>query len=82
MHMHWIAASLVSAFFLGCYDLFTKASVRDNAVLPAILIANACSAAIWLALMCAQAANPGALPEILMVEQSLDARQHLLLFTL
>ena len=37
--MHWIVASLVSAFFLGCYDLFTKHAVRDNAVLP-VLFAN------------------------------------------
>lgn len=77
--MHWIVASLVSAFFLGCYDLFTKASVRGNAVLPVLFLSNVCSAVVWLALMGAQAANPAALPEILHVEP-LDARRHLLLF--
>lgn len=78
--MHWIVASLVSAFFLGCYDLFTKASVRENAVLPVLFFANLCSATVWLVLMGMQAANPAALPEILHVESSLTAHQHLLLF--
>ncbi|MDF9834150.1 transporter family protein [Ereboglobus sp. PH5-5] len=77
--MHWIVASLVSAFFLGCYDLFTKASVRGNAVLPVLFFANVCSAAVWLALMGARVASPGAVPEILWVEP-LNAHQHLLLF--
>jgi drug/metabolite transporter (DMT)-like permease len=49
--MHWIIASLVSAFFLGCYELSTKQSVHDNAVLPVLFFANLCSASIWLALM-------------------------------
>jgi len=49
--MPWIAASLVSAFFLGCYDLCTKHAVRDNAVLPVLFFANLCSATVWLTLM-------------------------------
>jgi hypothetical protein len=32
--MHWIAASLLSALFLGVYELCTKHAVRDNAVIP------------------------------------------------
>ncbi|WP_414660478.1 EamA family transporter [Horticoccus sp. 23ND18S-11] len=66
--MHWIVASLVSAFFLGCYDLFTKHAVRDNAVLPVLFFANVCSATIWLALMSFAAAAPGVLPASLVVE--------------
>src|SRR5687767_3773925 len=34
--MHWIAASLLSALFLGFYELGTKHAVRDNAVLPVL----------------------------------------------
>src|SRR3954462_4889767 len=60
--MHWILASLVSAFFLGCYDLSTKHAVRENAVLPVLFFANVCSAAVWLALMALQASSPGVLP--------------------
>lgn len=49
--MHWIVASLVSAFFLGCYDLCTKQAVRGNAVLPVLFLANVCSASVWCTLM-------------------------------
>jgi uncharacterized membrane protein len=60
--MHWIAASLVSAFFLGCYDLCTKHAVRDNAVLPVLFLANLCSACVWGTLMAIEALSPGTLP--------------------
>lgn len=60
--MHWVAASLISAFFLGCYDLCTKHAVRENAVLPVLFLANVCSASVWLTLMGLQAAAPGTLP--------------------
>lgn len=61
--MPWIVASLVSAFFLGCYDLCTKHAVRDNAVLPVLFFANTFSASLWLAAMALSAAAPGTLPE-------------------
>ncbi len=73
--MHWIAASLVSAFFLGCYDLCTKHAVRGNAVLPVLFLANVCSASIWLLLMAYDALAPGALPSRFIVP-SLTLAQH------
>lgn len=76
--MTWIVASLVSAFFLGCYDLCTKHAVRDNAVLPVLFFANVCSAAIWLAIMGLGAAAPGLLPASLAVAP-LTVHQHGLL---
>ncbi|OAM87599.1 DMT family transporter [Termitidicoccus mucosus] len=79
--MHWILASLVSAFFLGCYDLATKQSVRENAVLPVLFWTNVCSALVWLALMAWQSASPDIfppLPELLLVEP-VSPKQHLLL---
>jgi bacterial/archaeal transporter family protein len=69
--MHWVFASLISAFFLGCYELSTKHAVRENAVLPVLFFANVCSAGVWLLLMTAE----GALPAILRVEP-LTAAQH------
>jgi transporter family protein len=74
--MHWIAASLISALFLGCYDLCTKHAVRDNAVLPVLFFANLCSAAIWSGLMAVPVFVPGALPMTLQVA-SLTWEQHL-----
>jgi len=73
--MPWIAASLVSAFFLGCYDLFTKHAVRDNAVLPVLFFANLCSATLWLAGMGLEALHPGTLPATFVVAP-LGAAQH------
>jgi bacterial/archaeal transporter family protein len=60
--MHWVAASLMSALFLGFYDLSNKRSVRDNAVFPAIFFANVCAAGVWLIAMTVQAMKPGAMP--------------------
>jgi len=76
--MPWLVASLVSAFFLGCYDLCTKHAVRDNAVLPVLFFANLCSASVWLLLMAVHAAAPAALPASLAVAP-LTAAQHGLL---
>ena len=74
--MHWIAASLISALFLGCYDLCTKHAVRDNAVLPVLFLANVISASVWLVLMTATAIRPAAMPAVLTVS-SLNFTQHL-----
>lgn len=74
--MHWIVASLVSAFFLGCYDLSTKHAVRGNAVLPVLFLANGCSALIWLVLQRGSALAPPAFAPTLHVD-TLTGFQHL-----
>lgn len=76
--MPWIAASLISAFFLGCYDLCTKHAVRDNAVLPVLFFANLCSACVWLSLMALHSFVPDVLPAALAVAP-LTVSQHFLL---
>ena len=73
--MNWIFAALISAVFLGGYDLCTKHAVRQNAVLPVLFLANLCSTAIWLCLIAVQRAQPGWLPAVLLVPH-LDAMQH------
>jgi transporter family protein len=73
--MHWIALSLISAFFLGWYELSTKHAVNGNAVLPVLFFTNLCSAGIWLALMGVAATFHG-LPVALVVEP-LTGAQHL-----
>jgi drug/metabolite transporter (DMT)-like permease len=65
--MHWIAASLVAAGFLGAYELFTKHAVRENAVLPVLFLSNVCGASVWLALIFLQHACPDLLPDALLV---------------
>ena len=76
--MNWILLSLLSAIFIGGYDLCTKHAVRGNAVLPVLFLGNLCSASIWIALLLLQRANPGLLPDIFSVP-ALDAHQHALL---
>lgn len=76
--MHWIVASLMSALFLGCYELGTKHAVRDNAVLPVLFFANLCSATVWTGLLAVAALAPGTLPAGLLVAP-LTWHQHLLL---
>jgi drug/metabolite transporter (DMT)-like permease len=73
--MSWIAASLVSAFFLGCYELLTKHAVRGNAVLPVLFLSNVCGASVWLLLLAVRALLPGALPSGVAVDP-LTAGQH------
>jgi bacterial/archaeal transporter family protein len=65
--MHWVAASLIAAFFLGIYELCTKHAVNRNAVLPVLFLANVVSAGLWGALLLAQRAHPQLLPSGLMV---------------
>jgi drug/metabolite transporter (DMT)-like permease len=77
--MSWILASLVSAFFLGCYDLCIKHAVRDNAVLPVLFCSTLTAALVWTALLAGQAVVPGAVPAMFAVP-SLTVGQHLQLF--
>jgi drug/metabolite transporter (DMT)-like permease len=74
--MSWILASLVSACFLGCYDLSIKHAVRDNAVLPVLFCSTLCSAAVWALLMAGQALAPESFPAALAVPP-LTIAQHL-----
>ena len=74
--MHWIAASLLSALFLGAYELCTKHAVRDNAVVPVLFFSTLTGAAVWTGLLMAQWIHPGVLPASLVADQ-LTLLQHL-----
>jgi transporter family protein len=73
--MHWIVLSLLSAFFLGWYELSTKHAVQENAVLPVLFFTNLCSAGLWLIVM-ALASTSHFVPNVLIVEP-LTRAQHL-----
>jgi drug/metabolite transporter (DMT)-like permease len=74
--MTWIVASLVSALFLGVYDLCIKHAIRDNAVLLVLFFSTLTGAAVWVALLLVQMAHPGLLPAALVTEP-LSPVQHL-----
>lgn len=77
--MSWVIASLISAFFLGFYDLSKKHALRDNAVLPVLFVSTLCGAAVWLVLLFAGLAAPGLVPAAFMPEP-LTRAQHGLIF--
>jgi bacterial/archaeal transporter family protein len=74
--MHWIAASLLSAVFLGVYELCTKHAVRANAVVPVLFFSTLTGASVWTILLLVDALHPGLLPSLL-VTTPLSATQHL-----
>ena len=74
--MNWIVAILLSAFFLGIYDLCTKHAVRANAVTPVLFLSSLTGAGVWVILLLVQFFQPGILPHPL-VTDSLTLKQHL-----
>jgi transporter family protein len=44
----WVFGAFLSSFLLGIYDLFQKASLRNNAVLSVLLISTSISAFLFL----------------------------------
>jgi drug/metabolite transporter (DMT)-like permease len=77
--MSWIALALVSALFLGLYDLCKKHAVHANAVLPVLFLGCVVAAFVWAAAMAVQVAAPGLLPPALVVEP-LGVAQHACIF--
>ncbi len=74
--MSWLLAILLSAFFLGLYDLCTKHAVRANAVTPVLFFSTLTGALVWIILLLVQFFQPGILPHSL-VTDSLTLKQHL-----
>ncbi len=72
--MHWIAASLLSALFLGLFELCTKHAVRENAVVPVLFFSTLTGAFVWGALMLAHVLAPGSLPPALVADPLTPAR--------
>ena len=74
--MHWIAAALLSALFLGVYELCTKHAVRNNAVLPVLFYSTLTGAVVWFGLLGVDLVVPGTLPPSLVTDR-LTGFQHL-----
>lgn len=74
--MHWIAEALLSALFLGVYELCTKHAVQRNAVTPVLFFSTLTGAIVWGGLLGVTALAPGALPKSLITD-SITPFQHL-----
>jgi len=74
--MHWIAAALLSACFLGVYELCSKHAVEKNAVLPVLFFSTLTGALVWLGLLAVAWVQPDLLPAGLRTD-ALTPFQHL-----
>ena len=74
--MNWVTASLLSALFLGVYELCTKHAVRGNSVVPVLFFSTLTGTVVWLGLLAIQGFHPGTLPASLVTEP-LAWKQHL-----
>ncbi len=74
--MHWIIASLVSAFFAGVNELSSKHAIEKNAVVPVLFYCMLYCAVTWVVLMLVQLVHPGWLPTSL-VTGRITLVQHL-----
>ncbi len=54
----WITLGIISALFLGVYDVFKKWSVRDNAVLAVLFLSTCFGAAMTLPVFVLSAVSP------------------------
>jgi uncharacterized membrane protein len=76
----WLLLTLISAFFLGVYDLAKKHALKENAVLPVLFFGIVTAACIWLpALLWSQLA-PASFPLEQLRVQALAPHQHVLIF--
>jgi drug/metabolite transporter (DMT)-like permease len=73
--MNWIAVSLLSALFLGLYEIAKKESLRGNAVPPVLFCNVLTQAAAWIPLLIASQFPQSQLPDVLRV-QPLDWADH------
>lgn len=78
--MSWVLLSVMSALVLGCYDLFKKVAVRDNAVLPVLFLSVTVGAAVWVPLRVWSALSEETFPWEMLRVEPLDLSGHLLLF--
>ncbi|MGJ8641487.1 MAG: EamA family transporter [Opitutaceae bacterium] len=78
--MSWIALSLLSAFFLGFYDLAKKHSVKGNAVAPVLFFSVLTGALIWLPFVLWSFLSPNTFPNESLRVDTIDWLDHLRLF--
>lgn len=74
----WVLLGLVSAMFLGVYDIFKKLSLNGNAVLPVLFFATCTSAVIFLPVAAGSALAPDFFKSIGLFSPALSFEEHLL----
>lgn len=78
--MTWMLLAVLSAVFLGLYDVAKKASVQDNAVLPVLFACSASGLALMLPLAGLSWLAPSAAQEQGLFIAPMSATAHVLIF--
>lgn len=73
----WSLAALLSAVFLGIYDIFKKSSLNGNAVIPVLFFATLTSTVIFLPVVIGSYLNPAFFANIGLYAPSLNFNEHL-----
>ncbi|MDX2109383.1 MAG: EamA family transporter [Verrucomicrobiota bacterium] len=74
--MAWIFYGLLSAVFLGLYDLFKKYAVDGNAVLPVIFYSTVASALVWLPFWIISRVSPAVVADTLLYVAPMSPLDH------
>lgn len=72
----WAFAGLLSAFFLGIYDIFKKTSLNQNAVIPVLFFSTVTSSLIFLPVIIGSYFFPDLLLKIGLYSPTLTASEH------
>jgi len=78
--MSWFTLAILSACFLGLYDLVKKAALRDNAVAAVLFVSVLSAAAVWAPLIAVSSARPDWLPWSGLQVDPLTLTEHGLIF--
>ncbi len=73
----WALAGLLSAFFLGIYDIFKKTSLNDNAVIPVLFFSTVTSSVIFLPVVIGSQFYPDFFSHIGLYSPTLSFIEHL-----
>lgn len=76
----WVFFAIVSALFLGIYDLFKKNSLKNNAVLPVLLLSSLTSVLIFIPLLLLSKYHPESLSQSFLYIPKITGKQHILIF--
>lgn len=73
----WALAGLLSAFFLGIYDIFKKTSVNGNAVIPVLFLSTVTSSLLFIPIVIGSIFFPDFFTEINLYSPHLSTIEHL-----
>ena len=73
----WAIAGLISAFFLGIYDIFKKQSLSENAVIPVLFFSTVTSSFVFLPVVIGSRYFPDIFNQIGLYSPQLTFAEHL-----